>query len=83
MPWVTIYYCTSCNEELTNRERLYSHGTCPFCGHHTESASVDTRCETVLIEDRLRRPPWGMMVCAAVLICAAWLGISLFVALWQ
>lgn len=28
----TAWFCTACQEELTNNERMYSNGRCPKCG---------------------------------------------------
>lgn len=42
--WKTEYRCVSCNQRLSEFERMYSHGRCPCCGYKSPSAGtiVDT-----------------------------------------
>jgi len=39
--WYTVYKCVSCLNNLSNYERMYSHGTCPHCGNTKDSTIVD------------------------------------------
>lgn len=36
--WQTGFLCIKCNEELSNLQRLHSHGRCPYCGYKDEYA---------------------------------------------
>lgn len=33
MKYETAWYCVECDHELTNHERMYSYGRCPYCGY--------------------------------------------------
>lgn len=31
-PWRAVYSCVECGEEMSDGDRMYSDGACPFCG---------------------------------------------------
>jgi DNA-directed RNA polymerase subunit RPC12/RpoP len=43
--WYAIYRCVDCNKLLSDHERMYSDGVCPYCGFRGENAAtiVDTK----------------------------------------
>ena len=43
----TAWFCSSCEGELTDTQRMYSYGRCPLCGHKHERA-----CTIVHTTDR-------------------------------
>jgi len=53
----TIFFCVSCNASLTNDQRMYSEGTCPFCGYRGPTA--DTIVESYpRAYEKVRIAPW-------------------------
>ena len=36
----TAFFCVNCNGEITNCQRMYSHGRCPLCGYKDLSAGT-------------------------------------------
>ena len=44
------YYCTSCAQELSNRDVFYTHGVCPYCGAVSSSTITRHEKKSVLVE---------------------------------
>ena len=42
--WYRGFKCVSCKEKLSWYQVMDSFGTCPFCGHSSESTVVSTTC---------------------------------------
>lgn len=38
--WLTAWFCVDCKGELSTREKYYSHGRCPRCGHKGDHAET-------------------------------------------
>lgn len=49
--YVAGWKCSKCLVPLSDNQRMYSHGVCPFCGYDSDSTICNT--ETVV---RLRGP---------------------------
>lgn len=54
MKYKTIWFCIECDHKLTDHERMYSHGRCPYCGfkHKDACTIVKTREEAKRIEEK-------------------------------
>ena len=59
-----VWRCISCDEEVTFRMKMNSHGCCPFCGH-TNPGSVMACTETAEIVPPLRTA-WTILKLKAV-----------------
>lgn len=40
--WYSFEVCIKCYKILSNRQILYSNGTCPYCGHTNDSTITDS-----------------------------------------
>ncbi len=42
--YATIFQCVGCRQTLNTKQRMYSHGTCPKCGHRGVNAVTIVEC---------------------------------------
>lgn len=55
--WKTAFFCVACCREMTQHQKMYSLGRCPFCGYKGQNAGtiVDT---TEKAKRFVRTAPW-------------------------
>lgn len=53
--WYGIDVCVKCHKELTDNQRYYSKGICPFCGESSNSTIVDTM---KVVLRKVEHHPW-------------------------
>jgi len=51
------YFCVECEHELSDKERSYSKGVCPYCGH-IEPGTICATTEKARQFIRYRKPWW-------------------------
>ena len=45
--WYGIPVCTECNKRLSDSQKMYSSGICPYCGHNSNGTVCDTNMVTL------------------------------------
>ena len=47
-----VHVCLKCEVRLSNHDRMYSHGVCPYCGYSSDSNICDCTKRVVKLPEK-------------------------------
>ena len=56
--WFTAWFCNDCDHRLSNHEKMYSHGRCPYCGEKGPGACTIVNTYSKAVRFCRTRPIW-------------------------